>query len=226
MVRRFIAVKALAAVISLLMVVVTAPFSLAETVAAAPLGAVVTAGSVTVGDAAAPTGTTIFAGDRVASDGPALIALNGGSRIEMTKAAATFSRQGGTLTVQANQGLLRFNFVKGENVRIKAGKYTFTSTNDSAHVGELGLTRDGEIAMNVTEGSFAALDTSTGTTSEASLGNPVVAANPGDGSQKGAATAGAGAKAGLSTAAKVAIILGIAGGAGLGIGIYMATKSP
>ena len=124
MVQRSIAGRVGVLALSLLTVIATAPFSLAETFSASPLGAVVTPGSVIVGNAVAPTGTTIFAGDRVTSDDTALIDLNGGSRIEMTKATATFSRQGKTLLVKANQGLLRFNFVKGENVRIDAGKYT------------------------------------------------------------------------------------------------------
>src|SRR3974377_1333597 len=122
----------------LLTIVVTAPFSLAETFAAAPLGAIVTPGKVKVGGSVAPTGTTLFAGDQVsASEAPALIQFNGGSRVEMTKAAGTFSRKGNALVVQANQGLLRFNFKRGEEVQINAGRFQFTSVgNGTAHNGE------------------------------------------------------------------------------------------
>lgn len=179
MAQRSIAVRALVLFLSLLTIVVTAPFSLAQTIAGLPLGAIVTPGRVTIGNTVAPTGTTIFAGDQVVSSEPALINLNSGSRIEMTKAAATFTRQGKTLLVQANQGLLRFSFIKGENVQIMAGQYTITPVNDSAHVGELGLNRNGQVVMTVTEGVFAVLNTVTGSRTEAYPNNPMVAMDQG-----------------------------------------------
>lgn len=126
MVYRSLRIKALAVAVSLLTIIVTAPFSPAETVAASPLGTIVTNGSVTVGNVTAPTGTTFFAGDKVTSVQPAMIKFDSGSRIEMTKAAATFSREGKTIVVQTDQGLLRFNFKKGETVRINAGKFRFS----------------------------------------------------------------------------------------------------
>lgn len=177
MAQRSATAKTLAVILSLLTLLVTAPFSLAETVAASPLGAVVTAGTVTVGSSVAPTGTTIFVGDRVAtSDTPALINFNSGSRIEMTKAAATFSRQGEALVVQASQGLLRFNFTKGEEVQISAGRYNFTAVGkDSAHAGELGLNQNGQVVLAVAEGVFASLNTVTHERTEVLPNSPLIA---------------------------------------------------
>jgi hypothetical protein len=227
MVQKSIVIRAVAVVLSFLAVIMTAPFSLAETLSVVPLGAITAPVSVTVGNKTAPTGTTLFAGDRVASDSPALISLTGGSRIEMTKAAATFNRQGNTLVVKASEGLLRFNFVKGENVQINAGKYTFSSANGSAHVGELALNDKGEVIMYVGEGTFTALNNATGARSEVSLGNPIVAIDQ----STGAAAAGAAAQGRAVGKAEgfiplFLLILIIAGaGAGAGVGIYEATKS-
>jgi hypothetical protein len=160
--------RVLAVALSLLTIVVTAPFSLAETFAAARLGAIITPGKVTVGGSVAPTGTTLFAGEQVSvSEAPALIQFNGGSRIEMTRAAATYSREGNALIVQANRGLLRFNFKRGEQVQINAGRFQFTAVgNGTAHNGELGLNLNGQVAMNLSEGTFAVLDTVTGERNE------------------------------------------------------------
>jgi hypothetical protein len=232
LVQRPMAFRALAVVLSFLAVIMTAPFSLAETFSASPLGTVVAPVSVTVGNTVAPTGTTIFAGDRVASDSPALINLNSGSRIEMTKAAATFNRQDNTLVVQANEGLLRFNFIKGEVVKINAGKYTFSSANDSAHVGELALNSKGEVIMYVGEGTFTALNNATGARSEVSLGNPIVAMDQSITKTAGAAVTGAAVQGRAVGKAEgfiplFLLVLIIAGGvAGASVGIYEATKSP
>jgi hypothetical protein len=209
MVQRSRSARAFAMVLSLLVLVITVPFSPAETLAASPLGAIVTANKVTVGNAAAPTGTTIFAGDRVVSDGPALVNLNGGSRVEMTKATATFNRQEGALVLQAEKGVLRFTFVKGENVQIKAGNYTFTSANDSAHIGELGINGNGQIVMKVKEGVFSAINTETGIRSEASPNHPIAVGKGGGG---------------VLTSPLMPLIDLI--GAELGVGLYQATKSP
>jgi hypothetical protein len=194
MVRRSITIRAVAIALSFLAAIMTAPFSLAETFSATPMGSITAPKSVTVGSKLAPTGTTIFAGDRVASEGPALISLTGGSRIEMTKAAATLNRQGNTLFVQASEGLLRFNFVKGEVVKINAGKYTFSSAKGSAHVGQLGLNNRGEVVMYVGEGTFTALNNATGVSSEVSLDNPLIAVDQGTMKAAGAASAGAAAQ--------------------------------
>jgi hypothetical protein len=235
MVQRAISMRALAVALSFLAVIMTVPFSPAEALSAFPLGAVVTPGNVTVGNTAAPTGTTIFAGDRVASDGSALINLNSGSRIEMTKAAATFDRQGNTLVVQAKEGLLRFNFIKGEKVQINAGKYAFASANDSAHVGELGLDRNGQIVMNVTEGVFTTLNTATGVRSEASPNRPVVMMDQAGKSAGATASAGAaaaedaaaGMKTGMFIGPILAIVIAVgAMSAGIGVAVYESTKSP
>jgi len=167
--------KTLAVAVSILTIFVTIPFSVAETVAASALGVVVTQGTVTVGNSVAPTGTTVFAGDRIAAtDHPALISLNSGGRIELTKAVTTLSREGNTLIVQPVEGLLRFNFVKGEEVRINTGRYNFTAVGkDSAHTGELGLNRNGQVVLSLTEGSFASVDTMNGQQTEVSPNKPL-----------------------------------------------------
>jgi hypothetical protein len=186
---RSAATKTSAIVAVLLTLFVTAPFSLAETLAASPLGVIVTSGTVTVGSSAAPTGTTIFAGDSVATtDVPALINLISGSRIEMTKAVATLSRQGKTLLVEASEGLLRFNFLKGEEVQINAGRYKFTAVGkDSAHIGELGVNRNGQVVLTVNEGVFSSLNTVSGERAVVLPNNPLLATELGG---KGTVTMG------------------------------------
>ncbi len=156
--------KATAVVLSILTVLVTGPYSLAEVAGESSIGSIVTAGKVVVGNSAASTGTTLFAGDHVtAMETPALIVLNSGSRVEMTQAAATFSRQGNLLVVQAAQGLLRFNFYKGEAVQIIAGKFRFVAAgSDTPHTGVLGVNRNGQVAIDTLEGKFDAVNTASG----------------------------------------------------------------
>lgn len=157
-----------------LLLLINASFSPAETVAAVPLGAIVASDYATIGNAEAPTGTTIFAGDQVRSKEPALIHFTSGSRIEMTKATANFNRHDTTLVVQIDQGLLRFNFNKGEEVQINAGEYRFTTSGNIGHAGELGLNRTGQIAMNVLDGTFMVLNTATGMQTEVNSNSPFV----------------------------------------------------
>ena len=202
----------------MLIVVASAPFSVAETVAGSPLGTIVTTGNVTVGNATAPTGTTIFTGDRVTSLQPTLINFNGGSRIEMTKAAATFSRQGKTLVVQSDQGLLRFNFKQGESVQINAGKFRFTGGTESERIGELGVNQSGQLVMTMTKGSFKALNTETGESLDVTPAASMTVAGAG----QTAAAGGVG-----KTAMTAALVAGVAGGAGIAFGVKDAlTKSP
>jgi len=208
-------------VIALLTIVAGAPFSSAETAAGSPLGTIVTNGSVTVGNVSAPTGTTFFAGDKVTSTQPAMINFDGGSRIEMTKAAATFAREGKTIVVKTDQGLLRFNFKKGEDVRINAGKFQFTGGIGSGRVGELGVNRSGQLVMTLTEGSFVAMNAETGARTEVTTAKPLTVTN-----QVPAAAAGAGSATSASSGITAAIVAGVAGGVGLGVGIHESTKSP
>jgi hypothetical protein len=207
--------------IALLTIVASAPFSSAETVAGSPLGTIVTNGNVTIGNVNAPTGTTFFAGDKVASVQPAMINFDSGSRIEMTKAAATFAREGKTIVVQTDQGLLRFNFKKGENVRINAGKFQFTGGIGTSRVGELGVNRSGQLVMTLTEGSFVAVNTETSARTEVTPAKPLAVTN-----QTPAAAAGAGSATTASSGVTAAIVAGVAGGVGIGVGAYEATKSP
>lgn len=165
---RFVCEK-LAGVLLAALAFTASPSARAGTLAAAPLGAVVSTGNTTIGNTAAPTGTTVFAGDKVVSEDPALINLNSGSRVEMTKATASFDRNGGTLVMQVDEGLLRFSFNKGEQVQIEAGDYVFTAVGDSGNTGEMGMNRRGQIAMNVLKGAFEVLDTASGKRSELSV---------------------------------------------------------
>ncbi len=206
---------------SLLTIVATVPFTLAETVAASPLGTIASNGSVTVGNTTASTGTTLFAGDKVASIQPALINFETGSRIEMTKAAAAFDRQGKTIVVNADKGLLRFNLKRGESVQINAGKYQFSGGTDTARVGELGMDGKGQLVMNMTEGVLIAMNTETGARMEVSPAKPLS-----DTAQDSAAAAGAGPAG--SSPVTAAIVAGVAAGVMVGVGIKEATddKSP
>jgi hypothetical protein len=156
----------------LLLLLFTSSFSQAEIATAAPLGTIVASGYATIGNSAATTGTAIFAGDQVTSEEPALISFISGSRIEMTKATAKFTRNSDALVVDVDRGLIRFNFKKGEGVQINAGEYTFTTAGNSVSSGELGLNRSGQIAMNILDGAFAVLNTATGMQTEVDVDDP------------------------------------------------------
>ena len=221
MVCRSTRMRMLALVMSLLTIVFGAQISTAENVAVSPLGTIVTQGNVIVGNAFAPTGTTIFAGDKVTSTQPSLINFDSGSRVEMTKAAATFSRQGKTLIVKADEGLLRFNFKQGESVQIDAGKFQITGTGNSNHIGELGLSSKGQIIMTVAEGSFSALNTETGTRTEVTPTKPLSSES------QASAALGAGS-ATTSSAVSTAGVVGSTAASAVGtiVGIKEAVKSP
>jgi hypothetical protein len=156
----------------LLLLLFTASFSPAEIAATAPLGTIVASGYAAIDNATAITGTTIFAGDQVTSKEPALISFINGSRIEMTRATAKFTRNSNALVMDVDQGLIRFSFKKGEEVQINAGQYSFTRVSDIGPSGELGLNRSGQIAMNVMEGAFAVLNTATGMQTEVNADDP------------------------------------------------------
>jgi hypothetical protein len=171
---RPLCVKLGAVVISTLILFTTMPFSPAESVSASPLGTILASDHAMIGETAAPTGTTIFSGDRVSSDEQVLIEIENGGRIELIKAAAGFSRQNKRLVIRTDQGLLRFSFKEGEEVQITAGRYDFTAVGDSRHTGELGLSRRGQIAMNVSEGAFAVLNQDTGARTDVNPKKPLV----------------------------------------------------
>jgi hypothetical protein len=224
MVRRSKHLSALALALALFSIIGGVPFAAAGTVAASPLGTITAGGSVTVGNTAAPTGTTIFAGDKVSSVNPALIKLETGSRIEMTKAAALFSRQGKTIVVTADKGLLRFNFKKGESVQIKAGKFQLNGGNDSALIGELGLDGKGQLAMTMTEGRFEALNTETGARVEVSPAKSLSVTATGK-AQVPAAAAGAGVATATTTFSVIpAVVAGVGAGVMSGVAIHETLK--
>jgi hypothetical protein len=224
MVYRSVCTRVLALVVCLLTIAFGTQYSAAETVAASPLGTIVTQGSVFVGNASAPTGTTIFAGDKVTSSQPTLINFGSGSRIEMTKAAATFSRNGKLLVVNADQGLIRFNFVKGESVQINAGKFRITGTSESNHIGELGLNTKGQLVMTVTEGVFTALNTETGEQTQVAPAAKNAAVVLGSGTTQAGAAVGASTSAAVSAAGVVAA--GAASAVGTIVGVSEAVQSP
>lgn len=207
--------RILAVVLSLFALISTVPFSPAEVTTAAPLGVVVTPGTVMVGRNVAPTGTTIFSGDKISTSGePALINLSSGSRIEMTQATATFSRTGKALVVAADQGLLRLHFLKGEEVQIRAGSFTFTALGtDSAHVAELGLNGKGEVVLTPTEGTFSSFNKATGARTEVSPSQPLVAVNQAP-------------KSGMSGTKIAALVAGVGGAVALSVGLKIVVTPP
>jgi len=150
----------------------TAPSLSAEASNSDPLGSILSGGNTFIGSSTAPAGTTIFAGDRVSSEGPALISLADGSRIEMTRATANFDRKGSVFVLQADEGLFRFRFEREDNVEIEASGYLFTADGNSGLAGELGVNRRGQIAMNLMEGTFEVLNTVSGTRAEVSVAAP------------------------------------------------------
>jgi hypothetical protein len=165
-------VKITGLLLALTLILITAPFTLAESIAAAPLGAIVTSGSTTIGSMTAPSGTTLFDGDLVVSSEQTLVSLNNGSRVEMTKTTAHFDHEGEILVLHVDEGLLWFKFNEGDQVRIHAGDYLFTTVGEESHTGELGLNSRGQIAMNVLKGAFEVLDTASGQRSEVSVSTP------------------------------------------------------
>jgi hypothetical protein len=121
------------------------------------VGTLVTRGEVRVGSSAAPSGTTVFDGDRVYSMGAAaLIRLDGGGTVEMVNAVAALSARGAQLVIKPERGLIRFSVEAGRQIDFHAGRYRFAGSRQSERrVGELGLDGRGRIAMILTSGSFA-----------------------------------------------------------------------
>jgi hypothetical protein len=157
--------KTLATLAVALLVVTAVPQCPAAASDVIPIGTLATSGSVSIGASDAPTGTTVFSGDHLsAQDAPALISLQGGSSVSLTRgAAATFIRQGSTLLVRAETGTIGFRFAPRQEVRMEAGPYRFTaSAPDRAKTGEITINSDGLVTMALNSGAFAALDTKTG----------------------------------------------------------------
>jgi hypothetical protein len=150
----------------------TTPLSLqAEMTAIRPLGRLATSGAVSIGNVPAPTGTVLFSGDHLsAQDSPALVSFSSGSSVVLTRGtAATISRKGTALLVEAEKGTIGFHFVPREVARIEAGHYKFTiSATNNAGVGELVIGTDGQAAMSLSSGSFSAFNTASGESFEVS----------------------------------------------------------
>jgi hypothetical protein len=148
------------------------PLSLqAEMTAIPPLGRLATSGTISIGNVLAPTGTVLFSGDRLsAQDSPALVNFNSGSSVVLARgAAATISRKGKTLLVQAERGTIGFHFVPREIARIEAGHYKFTASAKSGEgVGELVIGTEGQVAMSLSSGSLSAFNTASGESFEVS----------------------------------------------------------
>jgi len=197
--------------LSMLALVAIMPFSLADAPKTTPVGVIVTSGKVMVGDINAPSGTTIFSGDKIfATKDGALINFFSGSRIEMTKATATFMQQGKTLIANVNQGMLRFNFVKGEDVQIHAGKFNFVVKGNSLHVGELGLNEKGEIVLTMSEGAMSLADNNGNVIAEVDSKHPFADVK----------------NTGMSTAKTAAIIGGAGTAVGASVGLKLSAVKP
>lgn len=219
MARKSLRIRIPALGLSLAIVAATSPFSFAQAMSASPLGSLITAGNVAIGNVSAPTGTMIFNGDKVSSNQTSAIQFNSGSRIAMARAAATFDRDGEMLVVKADKGLLSFNFAEGESVRIEAAGFVFTGNGENAVAGELAVNQAGQLVMNVSEGVLMALNTAT------SARTMVTAQSNVDNTPQ--VTGGTVVHSGLSGAEKAALVAGIAGaGVIIGIGVYNARKSP
>jgi hypothetical protein len=204
--------------LAIAMVSVTAPFSLAGTINATPLGSLTTAGTAAIGNVSAPTGTTIFSGDSVASSTTSAVQFNSGSRLEMTNADVTFTRDEGILTISADKGLLNFHFTEGERVQIEAGTFIFTGNGDTAVAGILGVNREGQLVMNVEEGVLMALNTKTGEHMAVSSETGVEAIG-----QEPPTIV----RSGMSGIMSAALIAGVAASTSIvGLGLYHAEKSP
>lgn len=195
--------KIVASLLCLLMLSMALPFSLAGTPAATPLGVIMTTGTAKVSGRPAPTGTSLFPGDRItASSDPLLINLSSGSRIQMTNAAATFAAESKKLIVQAGYGLFNFHFTGADSVQIDAGKYRFIADSKMARAAELGVNQSGEVAMTVSQGEFTAINLKTGEQSKVTAERPLV--TPGRAVQ---------AKAGMSGKTIAGMVAGAGGGA-------------
>jgi hypothetical protein len=207
--------KVVASLLCMLMLSMALPFSLAGTVAATPLGVILTTGTANVGRNSAPTGTSLFSGDRItASNDPVLINFSSGSRIQMTNAAATFATESRRLIVQASHGLFRFRFTGTDGVQIDAGKYRFLADNKMARAGELGVNQNGEVAMTVSQGEFTMINLTTGAQSKVTAEKPLLAASQ--------ATK---PKAGMSGKTIAALVAGAGGGAAA-IGLTLPKPKP
>jgi hypothetical protein len=142
-----------------------------ETIAIRPLGRLATSGTISVDNILTPTGTVFFSGDHLSADNsPALVSLNSGGSVVLTRgAAATISRKGTALLLQAEKGTIGFHFLPLEEARIEAGHYRFAiSSISEAGVGELVTGTDGKIAVSLSSGSLSAFDTASGEAFEVS----------------------------------------------------------
>lgn len=166
--------RAGAILLSITVLVSAAPFSAAESGAALPIGTLLASEQAMIGNAPAPAGTTVFAGDRVSSRERVLIGLENGGRIEMNGAAARLTRRDGRLVIHAGPGTVRFHFARGEDVQVDAGNYILTAVGKTRHLGELSLNRGGRITLEVREGAFTVLDRSTGMRAEAKPGRSLL----------------------------------------------------
>jgi hypothetical protein len=130
--------------------------------AAVPLGLLATSGEVSIGGLLAPTGTTVFSGDRLRSgNAPALISLaSGGSIVLAPEAEATLTRTSGELVVRAAKGALAFRLESGLPARLDAGPYRFKPSGTTS--GDLRLEAEGRIAVSLSSGLLTGINTVTG----------------------------------------------------------------
>ncbi len=153
--------KATAILLAFVLLSCNMPLSLAEAASSGPIASLFTSTSASIDTVNAPTGTSIFAGDRIqAKHSPALIRFFNGSAVQMTGADASFNLQGDALLIHAESGLLSFN-IKEYETTITAGPFKiFSQLPGKTHAGILGL-NNRRIVMSVDEGLFACVDTRT-----------------------------------------------------------------
>jgi hypothetical protein len=163
--------KITASLLALSMLGIAPPLCHASILNAVQLGTVLTGGTTRIDDTVIPSGTTLFTGDRIVSELPALIHLDTGGRIEIVRAAARFSRHEEQLVVHVEEGQLSFVINEGEAVQIVAGEYRLTADRGFRNSGRLSVDSTGRMTMNVIEGVFTATDQVTETQTELKKGD-------------------------------------------------------
>jgi hypothetical protein len=143
--------------LSVLVILTMLPFSFSASLAASPIGKVACLGTVSIEGSAAPTGTVVLSGERIAAQQtPALVTLQkGGSVLLNEGAAATFSRNGNMLLVKADKGTISFNFPAGEAVRINAGSRNYVAS-ESGSAGVITVASNVAPVISVASGSVFA----------------------------------------------------------------------
>jgi hypothetical protein len=142
----------------LLVLTVFVPASKAED--GTVLGVITSAPNVMVNGASVSAGTTLFSGDTVeVFQGVSLVQFADGNRLEMTKAKATFIRNGQRLHIQVHSGLIRFNFKPWDDTLISTSQYRLgVHGRLSRTVGGLMVNEKGQFGASICKGKLKALN--------------------------------------------------------------------